>query len=99
MKHAVRHLHFVGIGGSGMSAIAEVLHKLGYTVSGSDQSDSATLRRLGGLGITTFIGHTPANVLGADAIVTSTAVKADNPEVVAAGENKVPIVPRATSCM
>ena len=95
MKHAVRHLHFVGIGGSGMSAIAEVLHKLGYTVSGSDQSDSATLRRLGGLGITTFIGHTPANVLGADAIVTSTAVKADNPEVVAAGENRVPIVPRA----
>ena len=95
MKHAVRHLHFVGIGGSGMSAIAEVLHKLGYTVSGSDQSDSATLRRLGGLGITTFIGHTPTNVLGADAIVTSTAVKADNPEVVAAGENRVPIVPRA----
>ncbi|WP_367847729.1 UDP-N-acetylmuramate--L-alanine ligase [Rhodoferax sp. WC2427] len=95
MKHAVRHLHFVGIGGSGMSAIAEVLHKLGYTVSGSDQSDSATLRRLAGLGITTFIGHTPANVLGADAIVTSTAVKADNPEVLAARENKVPIVPRA----
>ncbi|MEO5797776.1 MAG: UDP-N-acetylmuramate--L-alanine ligase [Rhodoferax sp.] len=95
MKHAVRHLHFVGIGGSGMSAIAEVIHKLGYTVSGSDQSDSATLRRLGGLGITTFIGHTPANVAGADAIVTSTAVKADNPEVLAARENKVPIVPRA----
>ena len=95
MKHAVRHIHFVGIGGSGMSAIAEVLHKLGYTVSGSDQSDSATLRRLGGLGITTFIGHTPAHVAGADAIVTSTAVKADNPEVIAARENKVPIVPRA----
>ncbi|MBC7681189.1 MAG: UDP-N-acetylmuramate--L-alanine ligase, partial [Ferruginibacter sp.] len=95
MKHAVRHVHFVGIGGSGMSAIAEVLHKLGYVVSGSDQSDSATLRRLGGLGITTFIGHTPAHVLGADAIVTSTAVKADNPEVLAARENKVPIVPRA----
>ena len=95
MKHAVRHLHFVGIGGSGMSAIAEVIHKLGYTVSGSDQSDSTTLRRLGGLGITTFIGHTSANVSGADAIVTSTAVKADNPEVLAARENKVPIVPRA----
>nr|WP_315237466.1 UDP-N-acetylmuramate--L-alanine ligase [uncultured Albidiferax sp.] len=95
MKHAVRHLHFVGIGGSGMSAIAEVLHKLGYIVSGSDQSDSSTLRRLGGLGITTFIGHSPANVLGADAIVTSTAVKADNPEVLAARENHVPIVPRA----
>jgi len=95
MKHAVRHLHFVGIGGSGMSAIAEVIHKLGYTVSGSDQSDSATLRRLGGLGIRTFIGHDPANVEGADAIVTSTAVKADNPEVLAARENHVPIVPRA----
>jgi UDP-N-acetylmuramate--alanine ligase len=88
-------LHFVGIGGSGMSAIAEVLHKLGYVVSGSDQSDSATLRRLGGLGIHTFIGHDPANVSGADAIVTSTAVKADNPEVLAARENHVPIVPRA----
>jgi UDP-N-acetylmuramate--alanine ligase len=95
MKHAVRHLHFVGIGGSGMSAIAEVIHKLGYTVSGSDQNDSATLRRLGGLGIRTFIGHDPANVEGADAIVTSTAVKADNPEVIAAREKQVPIVPRA----
>lgn len=95
MKHAVRHLHFVGIGGSGMSAIAEVLHKLGYVVSGSDQSDSATLRRLGGLGITTFIGHTTENVAGADAIVTSTAVKADNPEVIAARAQHVPIVPRA----
>ena len=95
MKHAVRHVHFVGIGGSGMSAIAEVLHKLGYTVSGSDQSDSSTLRRLAGLGIHTFVGHSPANVAGADAIVTSTAVKADNPEVLAARENHVPIVPRA----
>ncbi|MDB5892620.1 MAG: UDP-N-acetylmuramate--L-alanine ligase [Rhodoferax sp.] len=95
MKHAVRHLHFVGIGGSGMSAIAEVIHKLGYTVSGSDQSDSPTLRRLCDLGIHTFIGHDPANVDGADAIVTSTAVKADNPEVLAAREKRVPIVPRA----
>ena len=95
MKHAIRHIHFVGLGGSGMSAIAEVLHKLGYVISGSDQSDSATLRRLGGLGITTFIGHSPANVTGADAIVTSTAVKADNPEVLTARANKVPIVPRA----
>jgi UDP-N-acetylmuramate--alanine ligase len=95
MKHAVRHIHFVGIGGSGMSAIAEVLHKLGYVVSGSDQSDSATLRRLGGLGIITCIGHTPENIAGADAIVTSTAVKADNPEVIAARAQHVPIVPRA----
>ena len=95
MKHAIKHIHFVGLGGSGMSAIAEVLHKLGYIISGSDQSDSATLRRLGSLGITTFIGHQPAHVVGADAIVTSTAVKADNPEVLAARDNKVPIVPRA----
>ena len=95
MKHAIKKIHFVGIGGSGMSAIAEVLHNLGYAISGSDQSDSATLRRLGGLGITTYIGHNPANVAGADAIVTSTAVKADNPEVLAARDSKVPIVPRA----
>ncbi len=95
MKHAVKHLHFVGIGGSGMSAIAEVLHKLGYVVSGSDQSDSATLRRLGGLGIRTFIGHAADNLAGADAIVTSTAVKADNPEVQAARAQHVPVVPRA----
>ncbi len=95
MKHAVRHLHFVGIGGSGMSAIAEVLHKLGYVVSGSDQSDSATLRRLAGLGIATHVGHGPDNIAGADAIVTSTAVKADNPEVIAARAQHVPIVPRA----
>ena len=95
MKHAIKKIHFVGIGGSGMSAIAEVLHNLGYAISGSDQSDSATLRRLGGLGITTYIGHNPANVAGADAIVTSTAVKTDNPEVLAARDSKVPIVPRA----
>jgi UDP-N-acetylmuramate--alanine ligase len=95
MKHAVRHIHFVGIGGSGMSAIAEVLHTLGYTISGSDQADSATLRRLGGLGIKTFIGHAPQNVAGVDAVVTSTAVKGDNVEVLAAREHRIPIVPRA----
>ncbi len=95
MKHAVRHIHFVGIGGSGMSAIAEVLHTLGYTVSGSDQSDGATLRRLAGLGIKTHIGHASANVEGADAVVTSTAVKGDNVEVLAAREHRIPIVPRA----
>ncbi len=95
MKHAVRHIHFVGIGGSGMSAIAEVLHTLGYTVSGSDQSDSVTLRRLAGLGLKTYIGHAPGHVDGADAVVTSTAVKADNPEVIAARERRISIVPRA----
>ena len=95
MKHAVKHIHFVGIGGSGMSAIAEVLHNLGYLVSGSDQLDSATLRRLAGLGIQTRVGHSPANVAGADAVVTSTAVKADNPEVIAATLQRISIVPRA----
>jgi UDP-N-acetylmuramate--alanine ligase len=95
MKHAVKHIHFVGIGGSGMSAIAEVLHTLGYTVTGSDQVESATLKRLGSLGIGTFIGHAAANVAGADAVVTSTAVKPDNPEVIAAHAQHIPIVPRA----
>ena len=95
MKHAVKHIHFVGIGGSGMSAIAEVLHNLGYLVSGSDQADGATLRRLAGLGIQTRLGHAPENVTGADAVVTSTAVKADNPEVIAAIAQRISIVPRA----
>ena len=95
MKHAVRHIHFVGIGGSGMSGIAEVLRNLGYTVSGSDLSDSATLRRLAGLGIATHVGHAASNVAGADAVVTSTAVQPDNPEVIAAREKKIPVVPRA----
>jgi len=95
MKHAVRHIHFVGIGGVGMSGIAEVLFNLGYTVSGSDLSESATLKRLAALGIQTHVGHTAAHVAGADAVVTSTAVQADNPEVLAAREKKIPVVPRA----
>ncbi len=95
MKHAVRHIHFVGLGGSGMSGIAEVLLNLGYQISGSDLADSATLRRLAGLGIATHVGHDAANIAGADAVVTSTAVKADNPEVLAAREKKIPVVPRA----
>ena len=95
MKHAIRHIHFIGIGGSGMSGIAEVLSNLGYTISGSDLNDSATLRRLAALGIQTFVGHGADNVQGADAVVTSTAVKADNPEVLVARERHIPIVPRA----
>ncbi|MEO8121735.1 MAG: UDP-N-acetylmuramate--L-alanine ligase [Rhodoferax sp.] len=95
MKHAVRHIHFVGLGGVGMSGIAEVLFNLGYTISGSDLADSATLKRLGGLGIQTYVGHSAANVAGADAVVTSTAVQADNPEVLAAREKRIPVVPRA----
>ena len=84
MKHAVKHIHFVGIGGAGMSGIAEILHNLGYVVSGSDQSDSSTSRRLARLGIRVHVGHDAAHIAGAEAVVTSTAVKGDNPEVIAA---------------
>jgi UDP-N-acetylmuramate--alanine ligase len=95
MKHKVKHIHFVGVGGSGMSGIAEVLVHLGYTVSGSDIAASATTRRLEGEGVKVMIGHAAENAAGADAVVVSTAVKADNPEVVAARERQVPVVPRA----
>jgi UDP-N-acetylmuramate--alanine ligase len=95
VKHAIKRIHFVGVGGSGMSGIAEVLCNLGYTISGSDLSDSATLKRLATLGIKTHVGHAADNVAGADAVVTSTAVQSDNPEVVKAREMKIPIVPRA----
>ena len=95
MKHAIRHIHFIGVGGAGMSGIAEVLLNLGYTISGSDLSDSSTLRRLADLGIQTYVGHSAENVQAADAVVTSTAVKADNPEVLVARARQIPVVPRA----
>ncbi len=95
MKHAVKHIHFVGVGGTGMSGIAEILHNLGYTVSGSDQQDSATSRRLAGLGLRIFIGHDAAHIVGAEAVVTSSAVTSDNPEVIAARAQRVPVVRRA----
>ena len=95
MKHAVKHIHFVGVGGAGMSGIAEILHNLGYVVSGSDQSDSATTQRLASLGIRIAKGHAAENITGAEAVVTSTAVKGDNPEVIAARAARVPVVPRA----
>ena len=95
MKHAIKHIHFVGVGGAGMSGIAEILRNLGYLISGSDLADTPTLRRLQTLGIQTFVGHAAANVIGADAVVTSTAVQADNPEVLAARKRKIPVVPRA----
>ena len=95
MKHAIKHIHFVGIGGSGMSGIAEVLMNLGYTISGSDLSSSPTSQRLGDLGIRVFVGHDPAQVQGADAVVTSTAVQADNAEVLEARRMRIPVVPRA----
>ena len=95
MKHKVKHIHFVGVGGSGMSGIAEVLAHLDYTVTGSDLAASATTRRLEGEGVKVMIGHAAENAAGADAVVTSTAVKADNPEVLVARERKIPVVPRA----
>ncbi len=95
MKHKIHHLHFIGIGGSGMSGIAEVLINLGYTVSGSDLQAGAATQRLAALGAKILLGHQASNIAGADAIVVSTAVKEDNPEVIAAREARIPIVPRA----
>jgi len=95
MKHKVKNIHFVGIGGSGMSGIAEVLVTLGYKVTGSDLGSNAVTQRLEEMGAKVFQGHAEQNIGNADAVVTSTAVKADNPEVVAARARKVPIVPRA----
>ena len=95
MKHKVRRIHFVGIGGVGMSGIAEVLANLGYQVSGSDLSANAATRRLGSLGVKIFLHHKADQVEGADAVVVSSAVQADNPEVVAARERRIPVVPRA----
>jgi len=88
-------VHFVGIGGAGMSGIAEVLCTLGYTVSGSDLSDSAVTRRLTRLGASVHHGHAAANVLGTDCVVVSSAIRADNPELIEARAQRIPIVPRA----
>ncbi|AWI76962.1 MAG: UDP-N-acetylmuramate--L-alanine ligase [Azoarcus sp.] len=95
MKHKVKNIHFVGIGGSGMSGIAEVLVNLGFRVSGSDLSESAATRRLKAAGARVVLGHDAANVEAADAVVVSTAVKNDNPEVIAARARHIPVVPRA----
>jgi UDP-N-acetylmuramate--alanine ligase len=95
VKFKVKRVHFVGIGGAGMSGIAEVLLTQGYEVSGSDVALTATTRRLGELGARIAAGHEARNVAGADVVVVSTAVAADNPEVLAARERGVPVVPRA----
>lgn len=95
MKHKVKRLHFVGIGGSGMSGIAEVLLNLGYQVSGSDLAANGATERLAALGAHITIGHAAKNVEDADAVVISTAVKSDNPEVIAARTRRMPVVPRA----
>ena len=91
----VRHIHFVGLGGIGMSGIAEVLLTLGYTVSGSDLKATDITRRLASLGAITHEGHRPENVAGADVVVYSSAVSALNPEVALARHNGVPVIPRA----
>ena len=95
MKHNIKNIHFVGIGGAGMSGIAEVLLNLGYHVSGSDAAESANVKRLRGLGANVHIGHAAENVQKADVLVVSTAIAEDNPELVAARERKIPVVPRA----
>ncbi|HSF11426.1 MAG TPA: Mur ligase domain-containing protein, partial [Erythrobacter sp.] len=88
-------IHFVGIGGIGMSGIAEVMRNLGYTVQGSDIAESASVERLRARGITVHIGHKSENVAGAAVVVTSTAVRRTNPEVATALENRIPVVRRA----
>lgn len=95
MKSRVKKIHFVGIGGSGMCGIAEVLHNLGYEVSGSDQAQSSVTRHLSKQGVKVFQGHAAEHVDNVDVVVTSTAVKADNPEVITAYEQHIPIIPRA----
>jgi len=95
MKHKIKHIHFIGIGGTGMNGIAEVLFNLGYQVSGSDLSENVATRRLRQLGMTVCIGHAARNLTDADVVVTSTAVGQDNPEVLAARERNIPVVRRA----
>jgi len=95
MKHKVKHIHFVGIGGSGMSGIAEVLLNLGYQVSGSDIADNAITQRMKQLGATVHLGHASNHSANANAVVVSSAVTPDNPEIVAARAHNIPVVPRA----
>ena len=91
----IRRIHLIGIGGTGMSGIAEVLVNLGYQVAGSDIRRSAVIDRLQSLGIEIFIGHAADHIGGADVVVSSSAVKSTNPEIVAARRARVPVVPRA----
>lgn len=95
MKHKVKNVHFVGIGGSGMSGIAEVLINLDFSVSGSDLASNSTTKRLAGFGATIYQGHAEENVKDADVVVVSSAVNEENPEIKAARAKKIPVVPRA----
>ncbi len=96
MRHKVKHLHFVGIGGVGMSGIAELMFNLNYQVSGSDVLDSVSTKRLKHMGVDVHLGHSKEQINGADAVVVSSAVDSHNPEVRAALEKGIPVVPRAT---
>jgi UDP-N-acetylmuramate--alanine ligase len=95
LPESIGPIHFVGVGGIGMSGIAEVLHNLGYRVQGSDLADGANTRRLAALGIPIRIGHAAANLDGAEVVVISSAVKPDNPEVAMARARRLPVVRRA----
>jgi UDP-N-acetylmuramate--alanine ligase len=95
MQRKIQHIHFVGIGGIGMSGIAEVLLNLGYRVSGSDLQETDLTQRLASMGARVFYGHRQSNLHDADVVVTSTAVKADNPEVMEAHYRSIPVIPRA----
>ena len=95
MLGRTRHIHFVGIGGIGMSGIAELLANLGYVVSGSDEKRSTVTERLAELGVRVAYGHQAANLGDADVVVVSSAVRPTNPEVVEAGRRQVPVIPRA----
>ena len=95
MRMRVSHLYFVGIGGSGMNGIAQVMINLGYRVSGSDLSDNAAVQQLRSMGATVFHSHAAKQVEGCDAVVVSTAIRDDNPEVLYAREKRIPVVPRA----
>ena len=95
MKHKVKNIHFVGIGGAGMSGIAEVLQNLDFTVSGSDLANNAATKRLTSFGVKVHVGHAASHVDNADVVVVSTAVNEQNPEVIAARANKIPVIPRA----
>ncbi|MDC4224893.1 MAG: Mur ligase domain-containing protein [Candidatus Manganitrophus sp.] len=95
MFRKVQHIHFVGIGGVGMSGIAEILLNMGFRVSGSDRSESEQTRRLASMGGTIHVGHDPGNIVGAEVLVYSSAVRPDNVEIVAARQQKIPVIPRA----
>ncbi|WDT78853.1 MAG: Mur ligase domain-containing protein [Candidatus Manganitrophus sp.] len=95
MFRKVQHIHFVGIGGVGMSGIAEILLNMGFRVSGSDRAESEQTRRLASMGGTIYVGHDSRHIEGAEVLVYSSAVRPDNVEIVAAKQQKVPVIPRA----